>query len=396
MAGRVGEAGTYVYTATDLGSLTGLSGSNNHANLATGINNNGQVVGYVKNSSGYTDAFFVYSMNGGSMSLLTALPGTNSYNPATGINNAGLIVGASSGTPGDAFFATTGGSATDLYSDFGLTTNNGSMANGINASGAVVGYFYDSKYNGHAFLYSGGTVTDLTSSLSKSASANVQAIVSSEATGINDSGEVVGYGNTSTGYWHDYAFLYTGGTNGTAVGLGVPTGYSSTAYSAANAININGDVVGYVSYNNANSKDTHAFLYSGGTMTDLGTFSGLTGGTSAALGINESGQIVGDASNTVGGAPDAFLYTDGQMEDLTDELGSPLAGWTSTVATGINDAGDIVGYGTCNGAIQAFLLTPEEVQQQGQTPEPVSMIFFGTGLVAVGGYVARRRMLRQG
>jgi len=26
-------------------------------------------------------------------------------------------------------------------------------------------------------------------------------------------------------------------------------------------------------------------------------------------------------------------------------------------------------------------------------PEPVSMIFFGTGLVAVGGYVARRRML---
>jgi hypothetical protein len=28
------------------------------------------------------------------------------------------------------------------------------------------------------------------------------------------------------------------------------------------------------------------------------------------------------------------------------------------------------------------------------TPEPISMIFFGTGLVAVGGFVARRRMLR--
>jgi hypothetical protein len=28
------------------------------------------------------------------------------------------------------------------------------------------------------------------------------------------------------------------------------------------------------------------------------------------------------------------------------------------------------------------------------TPEPISMIFFGTGLVAVGGYVARRRMQR--
>ncbi len=29
------------------------------------------------------------------------------------------------------------------------------------------------------------------------------------------------------------------------------------------------------------------------------------------------------------------------------------------------------------------------------TPEPISMIFFGTGLVAVGGYVSRRRMLRK-
>jgi hypothetical protein len=28
-------------------------------------------------------------------------------------------------------------------------------------------------------------------------------------------------------------------------------------------------------------------------------------------------------------------------------------------------------------------------------PEPISMIFFGTGLVAVGGYVSRRRMLRR-
>jgi hypothetical protein len=29
------------------------------------------------------------------------------------------------------------------------------------------------------------------------------------------------------------------------------------------------------------------------------------------------------------------------------------------------------------------------------TPEPISMIFFGTGLVAIGGYVSRKRMLRK-
>ena len=37
----------------------------------------------------------------------------------------------------------------------------------------------------------------------------------------------------------------------------------------------------------------------------------------------------------------------------------------------------------------AFNLTGEPV------PEPISMIFFGTGLVAVGGYVSRRRLLRK-
>jgi len=35
-----------------------------------------------------------------------------------------------------------------------------------------------------------------------------------------------------------------------------------------------------------------------------------------------------------------------------------------------------------------------QAQAYQQLPEPISMIFFGTGLVAVGGYVARRRMLR--
>jgi hypothetical protein len=32
---------------------------------------------------------------------------------------------------------------------------------------------------------------------------------------------------------------------------------------------------------------------------------------------------------------------------------------------------------------------------QVDTPEPISMIFFGTGLVAVGGYMARRKMARK-
>jgi len=51
----------------------------------------------------------------------------------------------------------------------------------------------------------------------------------------------------------------------------------------------------------------------------------------------------------------------------------------------INKAGQIIGYGTFEDEKrQGYLLTP--------IPEPISMIFFGTGLVGVVTYVSRRRM----
>ena len=79
----------------------------------------------------------------------------------------------------------------------------------------------------------------------------------------------------------------------------------------------------------------HAFLYSGGVMTDLGT---LPGGTySCATGINNNGQIVG-YSNTASGPIHAFLYSGGKMTDL-----GTLPGGDNSEATGINDSGQIVG-----------------------------------------------------
>ena len=57
----------------------------------------------------------------------------------------------------------------------------------------------------------------------------------------------------------------------------------------------------------------HAFLYSNGTMADLGTLPG--GSVSAAHGINASGQVVGYA-DTSSGYAHAFLYSNGTMTDL--------------------------------------------------------------------------------
>ena len=73
------------------------------------------------------------------------------------------------------------------------------------------------------------------------------------------------------------------------------------AYSEALGINNRGQVVGYSS---TASGPLHAFLWEKGTMTDLGV---LLGG-SIAYGINNSGQIVG-YGYTSDGAAHAFLFT---------------------------------------------------------------------------------------
>src|SRR5215217_6165531 len=87
--------------------------------------------------------------------------------------------------------------------------------------------------------------------------------------------------------------------------------YGSIAY----GINDSGEVVGVA----PNSSSTHAFLYSDGQMQDLGT---LPDGTeSQSYDINNSGQIVGDSErvNWDGTRTStAFLYKDGQTQNLNN------------------------------------------------------------------------------
>src|SRR6266436_6352799 len=73
------------------------------------------------------------------------------------------------------------------------------------------------------------------------------------------------------------------------------------------------------------------------SVLDLGTLSGVY---SQAMGINNAGQVVGlDASND-GTGNRAFLYSGGTMTKLGTLGGSNR----NTFASSVNDAGQVVGY----------------------------------------------------
>jgi probable HAF family extracellular repeat protein len=123
----------------------------------------------------------------------------------------------------------------------------------------------------------------------------------------------------------------------------------------ANAVNDLQQVVG--------GSAGHAFLYAGGTLSDLGAFGGQQ---TVAYGINNLSQIVGDY--VVGGGAEGqsfhgWVCLGGQLYDLNGLLDPAAQSWTIIDARGINDAGQIIATAVnpsqSNGTF-AVILTPDQ------------------------------------
>ncbi|OGP87918.1 MAG: hypothetical protein A2157_02665 [Deltaproteobacteria bacterium RBG_16_47_11] len=155
----------------------------------------------------------------------------------------------------------------------------------------------------------------------------------SEAYGINNLNEVVGMAYLPGNIAY-HAFLYSGGVM-TDLGTLCPTLIRN---SYAYRINDSGQISGTTCKSPGDLN--RAFLYSGGVMSDLGT---LGGSGSFANGINNSGHVVGSAALAGDAATHAFVYKDGVMNDI----GTLNNAWSSQ-AYAINDYGQIVGWSRYN------------------------------------------------
>ncbi len=220
------------------------------------------------------------------------------------------------------FWLGTPGNADAQYSIVDLgDLGAGARARAVNGLGEVAGeaLLPVTGMPEHSVLWQAGSITDL-GTLGGQQSAGL---------GINNAGTVCGWAFTASGSM--LPALWNGGTGTALATLG---GASGTAW----GINDAGTVVGdsWLS-----SGDDHATLWSAGSVRDLGT---LGGASSVAYDINNSGQAVGTAKDS-SGRDRAVSWGLGGATDL-----SGLSGGQWTTASGVNDSGQVILWGTPLGA----------------------------------------------
>ncbi len=196
-----------------------------------------------------------------------------------------------------------------------------SVAFGVNEQGTVVGGSANAQGVVRAFVWQNGVMTDL---------GTLPGHQGSQAYSINNFDVIVG--ESETGVNDESAVLWRKDLNGDwqIENLGTLGGLEAVAL----RISDGGEIVGYSQVENGG---THAFRWSDGAMSDLGTLT-YTGASaySSAQGINDAGQAVG-FTFIPATAPQLGFIHDGNVQTSVTPNGATLD------AAAINNSGAICG-----------------------------------------------------
>ena len=294
----------------------------------TGINNNGEVVGYYGsvNFSGF--AGFLWSATAGHTSLgqvngQSTIPG--------GINASSAIVAFEPGTgsrPVYQYSIGMGYQTVRLSRTPEVYEIPGSRQPRINDAGQI-----SSSYE---VVHPGGAILEHAYRFDPVNGVQDLGLLNGNATwanGINNSGSVVGGSRSATDVRQGFLYTDSGGT--TALPL-----------REATAINDAGEILGV-------TDSLQPVLYREGQLIPLGSLTA----SARAFGLNDAGNVVG---YDIGGGPGihAFVWSESEGALDLNTLIDPASGWYLGSAEDINDRGEIIGVGTFNGQTRTFLITP--------------------------------------
>ena len=309
------------YTVTDLGVLPGDTIS-----WATGINNRGEIVGF--SATNYFDAGHIFCWINGRMTNLGPLDSPNIFHKP-------------------------------CIDDSGKINRKQSVSNelGVMSFGRTIPK--------RAVLYSDGKQIIVSTP---------PGCVRAMLCGINTSGQVVGRCRrlTARSSLSKEAFVYDTNTR-KIVFLALPPGFSEAE---AEAINDHNQITGWA--RQPGQSGLRAVLWNAGLPAAVPLLPGKDNSSGAA--INNQGEVVGSAWSEPNAAAQyvndhplrwrllvpiferqwknrAMIYRSGKAQDLNTLIPED-ADWTLEEAHGINDHGQIVGYGLHHGQERAFLLTP--------------------------------------